>query len=194
MVQIEDKIISLDVFDKHFVCDLSACKGACCVEGDSGAPLTEQELTILPDMYEKVKPYMQHKGIQAIEDQGFYVVDPDGDNTTPLVDNNECAFVSFDNNGAAKCSIEQAFNDGKTDFKKPISCHLFPIRVKQYSEFEALNYEAIDICAPACECGDKLQVPLYRFLKEPLVRLYGEDWYEELCEVDKELKKRLKKD
>ena len=116
MVQIEDKIISLDVFDKHFVCDLSACKGACCVEGDSGAPLTEQELTILPDIYEKVKPYMQHKGIQAVEDQGFFVVDPDGDNTTPLVNNNECAFVSF---GVVVNRLIKSRTDSFSLFPKP---------------------------------------------------------------------------
>ena len=130
MVQVEDKIVSFDVFEKQFVCDLSACKGACCVDGDAGAPLTDDELDVLSKIFDEVKPYMRQEGITAIEQQGMYVVDADGDNTTALVNNKECAFVSFDQDGTAKCSIEQAYNDGKIEFKKPISCHLFPIRTK----------------------------------------------------------------
>lgn len=190
MVQVEDKIISLDVFDKQFVCDLSACKGACCVDGDSGAPLNEEELKVLPAIYNKVKPFMRQQGIDAIDEHGIYVVDEDGDNTTSLVNNNECAFVAFEEDGTAKCSIEQAFNAGKIDFKKPISCHLFPIRIKKFRDFEAVNYESIDICKPACDCGDKLQVPVFRFLKEPLIRNYGQSWYDELCQADRLLKNR----
>ena len=189
MVQVEDKIISFDVFEKQFVCDLSACKGACCVDGDSGAPLNDDELNILADIYDEVKPFMRQEGIAAIQQQGLYVVDSDGDNTTPLVDNKECAFVSFDKDGTAKCSIEQAYNDGKVSFKKPISCHLFPIRIKSYRDFDAVNYEAIDICKPACDCGEKLKVPVFKFLKEPLIRKYGKEWFEELCQADKLLKK-----
>lgn len=190
MVQVEDKIISLDVFDKQFVCDLSACKGACCVEGDSGAPLRDDELNILSTIFDDVKPFMRQEGIQAVEEYGIYVVDGDGDNTTSLVNNNECAFVSFDEDGTSKCSIEQAYNAGKVDFKKPISCHLFPIRIKKYRDFEAVNYESIDICKPACDCGEKLQVSVFRFLKEPLIRNYGKNWYDELCEADRLLKNR----
>ena len=190
MVQIDDKIIAFEVFEKQFVCDLSACKGACCVEGDAGAPLELQEVNILEETYEKVKPYMRKSGIESIEENGFYVIDGDGDYTTPLVNNSECAYVSFDKDGIAKCSIEQAYNDGHIKFKKPISCHLFPVRVKQYKDFEALNYEEIKICKPACDCGEKLKVPVFRFLKEPLVRKYGVNWYDELCEVAAELEKR----
>lgn len=190
MVQIDDKIIAFEVFEKQFVCDLSACKGACCVEGDAGAPLELQEVNILEETYEKVKPYMRKSGIESIEENGFYVIDGDGDYTTPLVNNSECAFVSFDKDGTAKCSIEQAYNDGHINFKKPISCHLFPVRVKQYKDFEALNYEEIKICKPACYCGEKLKVPVFRFLKEPLIRKYGVNWYDELCEVATELEKR----
>lgn len=190
MIQVEDKIISFDVFEKQFVCDLSACKGACCVEGDAGAPLTDQELEVMADIYETVKPYMREEGIAEVEKQGLYVVDADGDNTTPLVNNAECAFVTFEDDGIAKCTIEQAFNDGKIDFKKPISCHLFPIRIKEYRDFDAVNYEAIKICKPACACGEKLEVPVFRFLKEPLIRLYGADWYEQLCIASDLLKKR----
>lgn len=188
MVQIDDKIISLDVFEQQFVCDLSACKGACCVEGDSGAPLESEEADILAQIYDKVKPFMREEGIKEVEDQGFSVIDKDGDLTTPLVNNKECAFVSFDQNGTAKCSIEQAYNKGDVDFKKPISCHLFPIRIQKYDDFEAVNYESIKICEPACNCGQKLQVPVYKFLKEPLIRLYGESWYHTLSEAAVELK------
>jgi hypothetical protein len=184
MIQVEDKIISLDVFEKHFVCDLNACKGACCVEGDSGAPLLKEEEKILDEIYEKVKPYMRKEGITEIENQGVAVYDADGDLTTPLVNNCECAFVTFEN-GITKCTIEKAYLDDKIEFKKPISCHLFPIRIKQYRDFDAVNYEEIKICKPACECGSKLEVPVYAFLKEPLIRKYGEDWYKELLEAVK---------
>tara|TARA_B100000767_G_scaffold40246_1_gene33894 strand:+ start:37 stop:633 length:597 start_codon:yes stop_codon:yes gene_type:complete len=188
MVQIDDKIISLDVFEQQFVCDLSACKGACCVEGDSGAPLENEEADILAQIYDKVKPFMREEGIREVEIQGFSVIDKDGDLTTPLVNNKECAFVSFDQNGTAKCSIEQAYNQGEVAFKKPISCHLFPIRIQKYDDFKAVNYESIKICEPACSCGQKLQVPVYKFLKEPLIRLYGESWYHTLSEAAVELK------
>ena len=188
MIQVEDKIISLDVFEKHFVCDLNACKGACCVEGDSGAPLSKEEEKILDEIYEKVKPYMRKEGITEIENQGVAVYDSDGDLTTPLVNNCECAFVTFEN-GITKCTIEKAYLDDKIEFKKPISCHLFPIRIKEYRDFDAVNYEEIKICKPACECGSKLEVPVYVFLKEPLIRKYGEAWYKELLEAVRVLKR-----
>ena len=188
MIQVEDKIISLDVFEKHFVCDLNACKGACCVEGDSGAPLLKEEEKILDEIYEKVKPYMRKEGITEIENQGVAVYDSDGDLTTTLVNNCECAFGTFEN-GITKCSIEKAYLDDKIDFKKPISCHLFPIRIKEYRDFDAVNYEEIKICKPAYECGSKLEVPVYAFLKEPLIRKYGEAWYKELLEAAKLLSK-----
>ncbi len=188
MIQVEDKIISMDVFEKHFVCDLSACKGACCVEGDSGAPLLKEEENILDEIYEKVKPYMRKEGIIEIENHGVAVYDADGDLTTPLVNNKECAFVTFED-GIAKCTIEKAHLDRKIDFKKPISCHLFPIRIKEYKDFDAVNYEKIKICNPACECGRKLEVPVYAFLKKPLIRKYGQIWYKELLEVAQTIRK-----
>ena len=187
MIQVEDKIISLDVFEKQFVCDLNACKGACCVEGDSGAPLTVEEEKKLNTIYEKVKPYMREEGISEIEKRGVSVLDSEGELTTLLVNNRECAFV-VNENGISKCAIEKAYLDEKTDFKKPISCHLFPIRIKEYKDFDAVNYEEIKICKPACECGSKLDVPVYAFLKEPLIRKYGEAWYKELLEAVKLLK------
>lgn len=187
LIEIGDKIVTADIFQKKFVCDLSACKGACCVHGDSGAPLTEEEIDILEDSYEKVKPYMRQEGIDACEDTGVFYIDTDREAVTTLVNEKECAFVNFDDNGTALCTIEQAHKDGLIDWKKPISCHLYPIRAKQYAQFEALNYHSWDICKPACECGSKLDVKVYKFLKEPLIRAYGEDFYKELETVDKEI-------
>lgn len=177
MIEIEDKILSREIFEKKFVCDLSACKGACCVEGSSGAPLTEEEIFILEDILEDVKPYLPKKGLKAIEKQGAWVIDADGDYTTPLVgEEAECAYTIFEN-GMALCGIEKAYKDGKVKFKKPISCHLYPIRTKQYEKFEALNYDVWHLCKPACACGEKLQVPVYKFLKEALIRKYGKEFY-----------------
>ena len=184
MIQVEDKILSIEIFKKQFVCDLNACKGACCVEGDSGAPLLKEEEKILEEIYKKVKPYMRKESVIEIENQGVAVYDSDGDLTTPLVNNRECAFAIFEN-GITKCTIEKAYLDSKIDFKKPISCHLFPIRIKEYGDFDAVNYEEIQICKPACECGSKLKIPIYTFLKEPLIRKYGESWYKELLEAAK---------
>ena len=189
MIQVEDKIISMDVFEKQFICDLNACKGACCVEGDSGAPVLKEEERILDEIYEKVKPYMRKEGVVEIENKGVAVYDSDGELTTPLVDNRECAFVTFEN-GISKCSIEKAYLDDKIEFKKPISCHLFPIRIKEYRDFSAINYEEIKICKPACECGSKLEVPVYVFLKESLIRRYGIVWYKKLLNAAKLLRKK----
>lgn len=184
MIQVGNKIISLDVFEKHFICDLNACKGACCVDGDAGAPLLDEEVTILEDIYEKIKPYMAQKGIDVVDEVGVAVLDIEGEVTTPLVNNRECAFV-IEEKGISKCAIEKAYYDGKVEFKKPISCHLFPIRIQEYRDFDAVNYEEIKICAPACKCGSELEVPVYAFLKEPLIRKYGEVWYKELLEAVK---------
>ena len=182
MIQIENQIISLDVLEKHFVCDLQSCQGACCVEGDSGAPLYEYELQKLKDNYDKIKPYMQKLGIKEVEKQGLAVYDKEGDLTTPLINNRECVFV-IEEDGISFCAVEKAYLNSKTYFKKPISCHLFPIRITEYEEFEAVNYEKIKICNSACSCGEKLQIPLYVFLKEALIRRYGEEWYNKLLKL-----------
>lgn len=186
MIAINHTLISEDIFDKKFVCDLNACKGECCVAGDAGAPLDKKELKVLDKVYPVVKPYMTSKGISAVEKNGTYVKDSDGDYTTTLVsDGAECAFVIFDENNIAKCAIEQAHMDGKLDeiakdWKKPISCHLYPIRITEYKEYDAVNYHSWNVCKPACECGKKLDVPVFKFLKDPLIRKYGEDWYKQL--------------
>ena len=186
MIQIENQIISLDIFQKHFVCDLKSCKGACCVEGDSGAPLSDDELQKLQDILHKIKPYMQESGIQQIEKSGIAVYDEEGDLTTSLINNRECVFAT-EQNGIIFCAIEKAYSKGETDFKKPISCHLFPIRITQYEKFEAINYEKIKICNSACRCGTQLKIPLYIFLKEALIRKYGDNWYKKLLDQLKKM-------
>lgn len=185
MIAIEDTLVSEDLLDKKFVCDLGACKGECCVAGDSGAPLEEEELSILEEIFPLVKPYMNEEGINTIEEQGMYLVDYDGDFVTPLVDGHKhCAFTIFPN-GIASCAIEKAYNEKKISFKKPISCHLYPVRINKYKEFTAVNYHTWDVCKPARQCGKKLDVKVYKFLKEPLIRKFGEKWYESLVIADK---------
>jgi len=181
MIAIDNTLISEDILEKKFVCDLNACKGACCVAGDSGAPLDKEELPILNSVLEEVKPFMTKKGIKVIEKYGAFVIDGDGDYTTTLVSKGaECAFVFFDENKIAKCAIEQAFVEGKTNWQKPISCHLYPIRIKKFKDYDAVNYDKWDVCQPACECGKKLDVPVYKFLKTPLIRKYGKEWFKQL--------------
>ncbi|AFL97980.1 DUF3109 family protein [Ornithobacterium rhinotracheale] len=186
MIQIDYTVISTDVLRKEFVCNLKACKGICCVEGDSGAPLEEEELPILDEIYEKVKPYMRAEGIQATEEQGKYVKDFEDDWVTPLVNNAECAYVIFEN-GGTRCAIEKAHSEGAIDYKKPISCHLYPIRVNKYKSFSAVNYHAWDICKDACVLGKELGVTVAEFAKEALIRKFGEAWYEQLMIAQKEL-------
>ncbi len=181
MIAIDNTLISEDVVEKKFVCDLNACKGACCVAGDSGAPLEKDELKIIDSILEKVKPFMVKKGIKAIEKNGAYVIDGDGDYTTTLVSPGaECAFVYFDENKIAKCAIEKAYLEKIIDWKKPISCHLYPIRITKHKSYDAVNYDKWSVCAPACACGEKLDVPVYKFLKEPLIRKYGKEWFKQL--------------
>lgn len=194
MVQIDDKLISEDIFSEEFVCNLSKCKGACCVEGDIGAPLGKDEPAILEAIYDKIKPYLTPEGIQAIEEQGTWVIDPsDGDFVTPMVEDKECVYVTYDDKGITKCGIEKAYEDGAVDWQKPISCHLYPIRVTEYSSFQALNYHEWKICSDACDLGKELQVPVYKFLKGPLIRKYGEEFYSILSDAAVEWKKEFGK-
>lgn len=187
MIQIEDKLISEDIFSEEFVCNLSKCKGACCVEGDVGAPLDENEKEILDSIFEKVKPFLTAEGIKAIEEQGTWTTDPmDGMLVTPMVEDRECAYVTFDEKGITKCGIEKAYEAGVVDWQKPISCHLYPIRISEYSSFTALNYHEWDVCNDACTLGKELQVPVYKFLKTPLIRKYGEDFYNILSDAAEE--------
>jgi hypothetical protein len=186
MIVLQNTVISDDIRDNFFVCNLEKCKGACCVEGDLGAPLEESELAILEESYEHIKPYMTGAGKLAVEEQGLYIKDFEGDYSTPTIENRECAYALYDDKGILKCAIEQAYYDGKISWKKPISCHLYPIRVTKYDDFEALNYDRWSICAAACNFGQDLGVRVYQFLKEPLIRKYGESWYNELTQLMEE--------
>ncbi len=183
MFQLGKTIVSEEIIEKDFVCNLSACKGACCVDGEAGAPLEEEELKILMDIYPKVKPFLTKEGIEAIEDQGLYIT-ANGEYETPLIPSDDsCVYINYDEKGIAQCGIEEAFNQGEVAWKKPISCHLYPVRVQNYSEFSAVNYHKWEICDDACTLGKELQVPVYKFVKQALVRKFGEDWYSELEKV-----------
>lgn len=179
MIQIEDALVSFDIFEKKFCCDLKQCKGVCCIEGDSGAPLEQEEPGKIELNYEDIKPYMKIEGIQAVEEQGFAVIDRDGDLVTPLIHSRECAYA-IEEDEVCWCAIEKAWMKGKSNFRKPVSCHLYPIRLTRYKGFEALNYNKWDICQCARKKGEQEGIPLYRFLKDALIERYGKDWYEQL--------------
>lgn len=180
MIEIDDKIVSSDLLRECFACDLGKCKGICCVEGDAGAPLELDEVDLLEEEYENYAPYMTEEGRREVERQGFMVVDSDGDYTTPLVNNAECAYA-FSENGVTFCAIERAYREGKCSFLKPISCHLYPIRVKQFSNGSyGLNYHRWSVCRDAVECGKKIGLPVYKALKEPIIRRFGEEFYKAL--------------
>ena len=182
MFQLGKTIVSEDIIEKEFVCNLSACKGVCCVAGEAGAPLEEEELKLLLDNYPKIKPFLSEKGIKEIESQGLFVT-IEGEFETPLVDEKECVYAIFDDKNTAKCGIEEAYNQGKVNWQKPLSCHLYPVRLMNYSEFTAVNYHKWPICDDACTLGKELQVPVYKFVKDALVRKFGADWYAELEKV-----------
>lgn len=187
MIIVDKAVLSDDIKEKHFVCDLQKCKGACCVEGDLGAPLNTEELPIINSILEEVKPYLTPEGQNVIEAEGAYELDDEGEYCTTTIEGKECAFAIYDKAGILKCGIEQAYNDGKINWQKPISCHLYPIRITKYDHYDALNYDRWEICDPACSLGDELKVPIYKFLKGPLVRKYGEKWYEDLQnQIEKE--------
>lgn len=189
MIQIGRTLVSEDLLEREFVCNLSKCKGACCVEGDAGAPLLESETAILDSIRSAVEPYLRPEGVEALNKIGNWEHDNDGDLVTPLIDGKECAYTIFLEDGTASCGIEKAWRDGAVDFKKPISCHLYPVRITRYKSFEAVNYHSWNICSPACALGEELKVPVYSFLKDALTRNYGEEWYSELEDVAKHLGK-----
>lgn len=183
MIIVQDKIVSEELVEEQFICNLDKCKGACCWEGDAGAPLEKAELRILKDIYPKVRPFLTPEGQKVIDEWGVYERDPqDGSYGTTLIEKGPCAFMTTDSNGIAQCGIEQAWKAGEVSFRKPISCHLYPIRVSknEIQGFEALNYHRWDICSAACTLGKEHKMPVYRFLKEAIIRKYGEDFYEEL--------------
>lgn len=184
MISIGNVLISDRVIEEHFVCDLIKCKGGCCVDGDAGAPLENNELKELNDAYNFVLPYLTKESITELERQGKYIYDKEFGWVTPTVSSGMCAYGIKDEKGIVKCGIEQAYNDGKITWKKPISCHLFPIRIKKSKtgKSDLVNYEPReDLCKAACSLGKKLKVPAHIFLKDALIRKYGNDFYEDLC-------------
>ena len=180
MIQIGSTIVSMDIFEKHFFCNTAKCKGKCCVIGDSGAPIADEEIVLLQEAYPKVKPYMTAEGIAVVEQKGVYETDFDNEKVTPLIGDREDCVYSFRKKGVYFCAIEKAFINGETGFRKPISCHLYPIRITKYNDFEAVNYHCWSICNDAPEYGKKKGTPLYVVLKEPLIRKYGAEWYEQM--------------
>lgn len=179
MIPIDNTIVSDEILDIMFCCNLAACSGACCIEGNSGAPLEEEEISILEDIIEVVKPYLTPEGLEEIEVNGVFDYDMTGNYCTPLIKEQNCAFIYFDKN-IAKCAIEKAYQAGEIDFIKPISCHLYPIRITKFKDFEALNYHTWDICEPACTKGKQEKLRVFKFLKTPLIRNYGAAWYKKL--------------
>ena len=189
MIQIGPAIVSLDIFEKQFVCNLSECKGMCCVIGQSGAPLEDDEIAVLEEVYPKVKPYMTPAGIAVVERQGVYTTDFDNDKVTPLIGDSEDCVYACTEKDVVYCAIEKAFMNGEIGFRKPVSCHLYPIRITRHKTFEAVNYHSWSICSEALQLGRETGTPLYVFLKEPLIRKYGADWYEQLCAAAKKIQR-----
>ncbi len=179
MIAIENTIISESIKEIYFCCDLKKCKGACCVEGDAGAPLEEDEISILEDEIKNILPFMREKGKEIIEKNGVFDYDEFGNYVTPLINDRECAYVIFEND-IAFCAIEKAYNLNKISFRKPVSCHLYPIRITKYKDFDAVNYHKWFICEKALINGKREKITLYKFVKDALIRKFGKKWYEEL--------------
>jgi hypothetical protein len=193
MIAIDKVLLSDEVVQEHFVCDLNKCKGGCCVDGDCGAPLTKEETKILKNIYPKVKPYISKEYIAEIDKQGTHVMDDEFGYVTPTINGGICAYGYTDELGIVKCGIEKAWKEGKIDFQKPISCHLYPIRIKEYKTYDAVNYEPREsLCKPGCKLGVQLKVPVYKFLKDSLIRKYGETFYEALEAVAEKFKSDAK--
>jgi len=182
MIILDDTLISDDLRDVHFCCDIQHCKGACCVEGDAGAPLEEEEISLLEDYIDAIKFFMVQKGIKEVDMTGVFDYDADGKFVTPLVNGNECCYVYFEE-GIARCAIEKAFQEKAIPFPKPLSCHLYPVRISEVGGKDAINYHKWRICNKALENGMKLKLPLYQFLEDSLIRKYGRTWYNKLVKL-----------
>lgn len=190
MIQIDDVVIGLDVLREKFLCNLDVCKGACCIEGDAGAPVEQDEVEKLEQILPIIENELTQEAQEVIKEQGVAYIDEEGDLVTSIVNGKDCVFTCYDERGYCYCAIEKAYREGKTDFYKPVSCHLYPIRVGNFGKYKALNYHRWDICKAAVLLGEKEDVPVYKFLKEPLIRKFGEAWYAELVDAAKELKER----
>jgi hypothetical protein len=189
MIQIDDKLLSFDIFEKHFCCNLTKCLGNCCVHGQSGAPLELEEIEMLQKEIAIIEGYLKPSGYKAIKEQGVTIRDTDGDMVTPLIEGEECAY-SIEESGITFCAIEKAWLEDKVKFRKPISCHLYPIRAKKYSEFTALNYDQWSICEPARVLGAQEGIPVYKFLKDAITRAYGQKFFKEVEEAAKMLQSK----
>lgn len=188
MIQIDDIVVTLDVLRDKFICDLSACKGACCIEGDAGAPVEKEEVALLEEVLPIVWDDLADDAKEIIRKQGVVYVDEDGDTVTSIVNGKDCVFTCYDEQGMCFCAIEKAFREGKTDFYKPISCHLYPVRVSSFGKYKTVNYHRWEICKAAVLLGEKKGVPVYKFLEKSLIRKFGQEWYDELEIAVKELK------
>lgn len=188
MIAIDNVLLSDQVVEEQFVCDLNACKGGCCVDGDCGAPLTKEEAKTIAKVYPTIKPYLLPEYIIEVDKQGTHTIDDEYGLVTPTVNGGICVYAYTDELGIVKCAFEKAYNEGKIKFKKPISCHLYPIRIKQMDGYEAVNYEPRkQMCKPACKLGKQLKVPVYKFLKDSITRKYGEEFYDTLDAVAKKM-------
>ena len=180
MLQIQDTLVSLDLAERFFLCDLDSCLGQCCIDGDAGAPITEEEDRKLREILPVVKPYLLPSALREIEENGVSYVDEEGDLVTQIVEGRNCVFTTYGPGGMGMCAIETAYREGKTDFYKPIRCHLYPVRLKEYDGFTAVNLHRWKICRCAEVLGRAKGVRAYKFLKAPLIRRFGEEWYKEL--------------
>ncbi len=189
MIQIQQTIISDDIFKEHFICDLCKCKGQCCVDGESGAPLEQHEFEDINEILPAIWDDLSSAAQELINEQGIAYTDYDGELVTSIIKGRECVFTYFDENGVCKCAIDKAYREGRINVQKPISCHLYPIRLKEYVEFTAVNYHKWSVCEPATVLGREKGLPLFQFLKEPLIRKFGEEWYSEVCEAAKLIEK-----
>lgn len=197
MILIQDTIVSLEVLEKEFCCDLETCKGCCCVEGDAGAPVTEEEERLINELLPDLLPHMSKEARDVVAEQGIAYNDPSGERVLSIVNDKDCIFARTDHNGWCYCVIERLFSsqqsavsNQKSDFKKPISCHLYPIRLTKVGERVGVEYHRWDICHSSRQLGHKLHLPLYKFLKEPLIRRFGQAWYDELCLTAEEWNKQ----
>jgi hypothetical protein len=192
MLQIKDTIVALDVIEENFLCALPACKGECCIEGDSGAPLETEEVKILEEILPAVWNDLSPAAQQVIQQQGVAYRDTDGEMVTSIVNGKDCVFTCYDEAGVCKCAIEKACKEKRIDFYKPISCHLYPVRIQRYRDFRAVNYHRWRVCKAAVALGNKTGLKVYQFLKEPLIRKFGQEWYDELCLIADEYNKNEK--
>jgi hypothetical protein len=190
MFKIDKTLVSEEIIEKNFHCNISACKGACCIEGIAGAPLEKSEAKMINENFYKVSEYLSDNAKNAVKSKGKYIALKDGTLETPLLNNKACVYVHYESNGILSCGIEKAYIDGKINFNKPISCHLYPIRIKEYSEFTAVNYHHWDICFKACSLGAELKKPVFEFVKDALVRKFGNEWYNSLEKISKNFQKK----